>query len=198
MTYEGHKVITTNGYYDVYFPTHPNARKNGSIMLHILIAEKILGRHLNKNEVVHHKDCNRKNNNIENLMIFATQSDHVTYHLMMKSNSPECFSLKKINNVYYCENKENKNKQYRCDNCGKLISMNITSLCRRCYKKTTRKAKRPVREELKSIIRTTPFVQIGFKYGVTDNAIRKWCIQYNLPSKASDIKKISDRDWEKI
>lgn len=35
-------------------------------------------------------------------------------------------------------------------------------------------------------------------YGVTDNAIRKWCKGYNLPSKSKDIKSYSDSDWEKI
>jgi hypothetical protein len=35
-------------------------------------------------------------------------------------------------------------------------------------------------------------------YDVSDNAIRKWCDAYNLPRKKSEIKKISDEDWEKI
>lgn len=39
-SYDGHNVIITNGYYDVYYPEHPNARKNGCVMLQILVAEK--------------------------------------------------------------------------------------------------------------------------------------------------------------
>ena len=35
-------------------------------------------------------------------------------------------------------------------------------------------------------------------YGVTDNAIRKWCKSYSLPYKASEIKKINDQEWEQI
>lgn len=54
------------------------------------------------------------------------------------------------------------------------------------------------REELKKLIRTTSFTQIGKQFGVSDNAIRKWCDKYNLPRKVSDIKKISDKDWELI
>jgi len=54
------------------------------------------------------------------------------------------------------------------------------------------------REELKKLIRTTPFLQIGQKFGVSDNAVRKWCDRFGLPRKVSDIKKISDEDWEKI
>ena len=54
------------------------------------------------------------------------------------------------------------------------------------------------REELKSLIRTTPFTQIGKKYHVTDNAIKKWCDKYNLPRKRCDIKKYSDEEWSKL
>ena len=35
-------------------------------------------------------------------------------------------------------------------------------------------------------------------FGVTDNAIRKWCKLYNLPFKVKDIKTYSDEEWEKI
>lgn len=61
-----------------------------------------------------------------------------------------------------------------------------------------RKVERCSREELKQLIRTTSFLQIGKKFGVTDNAIRKWCAYYNLPSKKSEIKNISDKDWNNI
>ena len=37
-------------------------------------------------------------------------------------------------------------------------------------------------KELKS------FVQVGNYYGVTDNAVRKWCKLYNLPIKSSEMK----------
>lgn len=56
----------------------------------------------------------------------------------------------------------------------------------------------PSKKELKLMLRTTSFVQIGKKYGVTDNAVRKWCKKYGLPFKASDIKNISDEEWEKF
>jgi vacuolar-type H+-ATPase subunit E/Vma4 len=55
-----------------------------------------------------------------------------------------------------------------------------------------------VKEELKELIRTVPFTQIAEKFGVTDNAIRKWCDLYNLPRKKSEIKKISEEDWKTI
>ena len=58
--------------------------------------------------------------------------------------------------------------------------------------------KKPTREKLKEQIRTMSFLAIGRYYDVSDNAIRKWCKSYNLPSKVSDIKKISDEDWLNI
>ena len=57
---------------------------------------------------------------------------------------------------------------------------------------------RPSREVLKLMIRNEPFTKIGNKFNVTDNTIRKWCKNENLPYKASEIKKISDEDWKKI
>lgn len=57
---------------------------------------------------------------------------------------------------------------------------------------------KPSREVLKEQIRTIPFVQIGKMYNVTDNAVRKWCKLYNLPSRVTDIKKISDEEWINI
>lgn len=54
------------------------------------------------------------------------------------------------------------------------------------------------RSDLKDLIRTTPFVQIGKQVGVTDNAVRKWCDKYKLPRRVSEIKKYTDEEWEKI
>ena len=54
------------------------------------------------------------------------------------------------------------------------------------------------REELKSLIRTKPFTQIGTQFNVTDNVVRKWCDKFNLPRRKSDIQKYSEEEWLKI
>ena len=54
------------------------------------------------------------------------------------------------------------------------------------------------REELKHLIRSKPFTQIGKDFGVSDNAVRKWCDKYNLPRRVIDIKKYTDEEWEKV
>jgi group I intron endonuclease len=85
-----------------------------------------------------------------------------------------------------------------CIDCGKIISKNA-SRCNKCnfiFRIKENQIKLPVtREELKNLIRTTSFVQIGKLYNVTDNAIRKWCKNYNLPYRVKDIKMISNEDW---
>ena len=50
-----------------------------------------------------------------------------------------------------------------------------------------RKVKRPSKEELLFLIKNKTFTQIGKDYGVSDNAIRKWCKSYGLPYKKKDI-----------
>ena len=54
------------------------------------------------------------------------------------------------------------------------------------------------REELKTLIRIKPFTQIAKMYGVSDNAIRKWCKSEGLPSKSSEIKLYTDNEWENV
>lgn len=54
------------------------------------------------------------------------------------------------------------------------------------------------RKELKKRIREKSFTSIGKEFGISDNAIRKWCKKYNLPFQSRKIKEYSDSQWEKI
>lgn len=47
---------------------------------HRIIAEQKLGRELKKGEVVHHEDENKRNNDPDNLRVFASQAEHAAYH----------------------------------------------------------------------------------------------------------------------
>lgn len=91
---------------------------------------------------------------------------------------------------------QGRTKKY-CVNCGAEIT-NKATLCPTCNSLKNRIVARPSREELKQLIRTKPFTTIARQFGVSDNAIRKWCDAYNLPRKVSVIKQISDEDWGKL
>ena len=43
------------------------------------------------------------------------------------------------------------------------------------------------KEELLQLIKEKPFTEIGRMYGVTDNAIRKWCKKMGLPSTKREL-----------
>lgn len=85
----------------------------------------------------------------------------------------------------------------RCEVCGIVIDRASTR-CVKCSHLLQYACEHPSREELKQLIRTMPFTQIGQLFGVSDNAIRKWCDAEKLPRKASDIKKYSDEEWNEI
>lgn len=88
-------------------------------------------------------------------------------------------------------------KIYYCKNCGKEIKTK-SQYCVECGHEVQRKCERPSREELKEKIRTQSFLSIGREYGVTDNAIRKWCILEGLPKKKTEINQYTDEEWAKI
>ena len=77
----GHRKVRADGYIAVYAPKHPNATSDGYVMEHILVMEKHIGRYVEKPEVVHHKNGNRKDNRIENLQLM-TFKEHSAYHMV--------------------------------------------------------------------------------------------------------------------
>ena len=88
-----------------------------------------------------------------------------------------------------------------CCGCGKKIKSGATR-CKSCDSELRRidsiNNKPVTRDELKQLIRTTPFVQIGKQFNVSDSSIRKWCKLFGLPSTSLDIKAYSDKEWELI
>ena len=67
--WKGGRKIDSQGYVNIYMPEHPSSNRYGYIFEHRLIAERVLGRPLRKNEVVHHIDGDKQNNKNSNLLI---------------------------------------------------------------------------------------------------------------------------------
>jgi len=185
-----------NGYIEIYMPQHPNARSNGTILEHRLVAEKKLGRYLKPEETVHHSDENRTNNDPDNLIVFRTIADHTRFHKIgvMKDMG---------DGTYICPVQESEIK--KCKYCGNYyIYDRLNKRNKYCswecylknkddaFEKSVKNNKIPTKETLDFLIHNMSFVKIGEMYHVSDNAVRKWCKVYNLPYKKKDIKNITE------
>lgn len=88
-------------------------------------------------------------------------------------------------------------KQYHyCVDCGAIVTNTKALRCKACAQLQSRIiTNRPSRQELKNLIRSKSFSAIGREFGVTDNAIRKWCEAENLPRTKKEIKQYTDEEW---
>lgn len=78
-------IMKIEGYRYILNKSHPRTKKTGKygqkyIPEHVLVMEKHLGRFLEKDEVVHHEDGNRSNNEIKNLILFKNNLEHLNFH----------------------------------------------------------------------------------------------------------------------
>lgn len=78
-----------------------------------------------------------------------------------------------------------------CSECGCEISKKSkTCLCRSCYNKK-QSIHIPSRDDLISDLMTGTFESVARKYGVSSNAIRKWCAKYDIPKNSQKYKELS-------
>lgn len=204
--------VRYNGYIAVYMPEHHRAFENGCVYEHILVAEQKLGRKLLELEVVHHIDKDRINNSEDNLIVFATEQDHVLYHagaklMKLENGSYKCKRDYQVFYEYINETKDEENKDsiriiakksYKnlCPQCKVNYKTKDAQLCMECA--NLNRAKRiPSKEELDKILWTTPFTKMGSMYGVSDKAVVRWCKKYGLPHKRKDINTINKSRLEK-
>lgn len=194
-----------NGYIAVYYPEHPRAFKNGCVYEHLLIAEKMLGRKLTNEECVHHIDFDKTNNAESNLMVFATQNDHIAYHnghkaILLDNGSYKCDILQIDDHIHGYELetfedtmdfgtvifRKNKTSYNLCPNCRKNLKTIKAKVCSHCQQ-NSKGIHIPSKEILEELIKKESFVSIGKKYKVSDNAVRKWCKKYGLPYRKKDL-----------
>lgn len=135
---------------------------------------------------LHHKDVNHYNNELDNLQILCPNC-----HAIQNGNSGAATGKTSR------KNSESIAEKPKCPNCGETFSGN-GNMCRKCFNLLRQTVERPEREEFKRLIRTTSFVQLGKKFGVSDKAIAKWCKAMNLPSTKREINSYSEEEWEKV
>jgi hypothetical protein len=78
--WKGGRHKDSNGYVLLYSPKHPNKFGGNRVFEHRAIMEMHLGRTLSPIEVVHHINGVINDNRIENLMLFANNSEHLRFH----------------------------------------------------------------------------------------------------------------------
>lgn len=84
--YMGGHTVERDGYLLEFCPYHKDANRWGYVSQHRLTVERSLGRYLENNEYIHHKDLDKHNNNIENLQI-VSKSEHMKIHRALTHSS---------------------------------------------------------------------------------------------------------------
>ena len=90
--------------------------------------------------------------------------------------------------------RQREHKLNYCIDCGTPISRNATR-CLKCAAQhrgqTHPQSKiKPSKEELQQILQENKgnFTKVGKLFGITDNAVRKWCKSYDMPYHSKDYK----------
>lgn len=92
--WKGGKIVC-HGYINIYSPKHPKKDKLGYVREHRLVMEKIIGRYLEKNEVVHHINGIKDDNRINNLKLM-TKSTHARMHLKERNKLKDTEMFKQL------------------------------------------------------------------------------------------------------
>lgn len=146
-----------------------------------------------------HINGDNKNNDLNNLRLICpnchSQTDTYTGRNIKKNknkNKNDSIINKQTDNVNTIINnitskdviletkKTEQNENLKCQKCKTNIKYKSKSgLCSICVKISKRKVERPSYESLINNINELGYVKTGTKYGVSDNAIRKWIKYYN-------------------
>jgi hypothetical protein len=77
--WKGGKDIDRDGYVRTYSPEHPWPRSNGYVREHVRVMELHIGRRIGPDEVVHHSDHDKLNNELGNLELLK-RGEHSSHH----------------------------------------------------------------------------------------------------------------------
>lgn len=127
---------------------------------------------------INHIDHDKSNNSLENLELLTHSENQIkSAKFYGKSIKPRC----KCCGKKMCHN----SKSVYCRKCRKADG--IIKKYKHSPKLHLRKIEKPCKKDLAGMILCMSFLEIGRKYGVSDNAVRKWCKYYDLPFRRRDI-----------
>ena len=98
----------------------------------------------------------------------------------------DCYIKTKMHKPNSSRQKYYVNGHNTCELCGKQIDT-TSKLCQECYAKKNRKVERPDKMELARLIKEKGFEPVGKQFGVSGNAIIKWCKSYSIPHTKKEL-----------
>jgi len=118
----------------VFVPNHPKANNRGYVLRSRYVIEKNLGRFLNTDEHIHHKDENKLNDIIENLELLSRQ-EHSKKHLIKripKRGSIKARRIKTDHGLDYEKIKELMNKKLGYRKISKILKEPLYCIKQAC------------------------------------------------------------------
>jgi len=145
----------------------------------------------------HHRDPKKKSHGLDSracsnmswksLVLEAEKCDLVCMNCHMEIHHPqfEAENANKIMDDFVQFNQTEVNqhllKPMNCERCGVEYQpdKHKRKFCSdKCYRLNSRRVERPSKEQLEKDLSEMNFVKVGKKYGVSDNAVRKWLKSY--------------------
>lgn len=166
---------------------------------------------------LHHINGNPLDNRIENLQILCPNCHSKTNNFRIK-NSSIGRKIQDPKTLFLTEEEiQQRDLEKKAKKCGKTLEQyledklksrriledRICPVCNKtfrpkggtqkycsqeCYKEDMKGNRPTFLQLIQDFKELKSFVQVGIKYNVSDNAVRKWCKLYGIPFKSKEIK----------
>lgn len=136
--------------------------------------------------ILDHIDGDNHNNQENNLRWICPNCNSQLETFAGRNNRSKILNNGKIQ---YISVNDRKKRTKICPICNINEMSTSSNMCRDCWNKNISK-NIPSKEDLEKLIYNTSFTKIGEMYGVSDNAVRKWCKKYGLPFRYGELYKM--------